>query len=144
MDDRTLVLHSMYSSLTSFICRNGYVQICSIDMNVDSFSMVITEELSTITPFATCYNSISVDSALDCVVLYNKGVSPDSSISIYTTSLQLRGYIKLPPDLSIQQLYITQHGILIVTSSIIYRYSFCGDADGSAPMETIRMYFVWI
>ena len=112
------------------IVRDGLIQVFSIEIDESLEDPILLESIhSVITPNAIGYNSSCVDSEFDCILLYNKYI--DTSLSpllIYTSSLELRGMISLG---SVHSVYITNYGILVVSSSIIYRFTFCGDPDGS-------------
>lgn len=87
---------------------------------------------SATTPFAASYHSIVVDSSLDCILLYKSRDSSSSSLLLYTSHLELRGYIEVS---RVDDVFITNYGIIVISGSLIYRYSFCGDLDGCIDLS---------
>lgn len=88
---------------------------------------------SVTTPFAVSYHSIKVDSDLDCILLYNLKDS-SSSLLLYTSQLELRGCIEVS---QIDDVFITNYGIIVISGSSVSRYSFCGDLDGCIDLSHI-------
>ena len=87
---------------------------------------------SVLTPNAMSFSSITVDSEADCIVLNNQW---SSLLLIYTTTLELRGMIRLSKQESIRSVHITSYGILVITEQSVCRFSFCGDEDGVLSVD---------
>lgn len=115
--------------------RNGLIQVYSLIVDPVSGSVYSIKLFASVsTPFAVSYHSIKVDSDLDCILLYNPKDSSSSSLLLYTSQLELRGYIEVS---QIDDVFITNYGIIAISGSYVSRYSFCGDLDGCIDLSHI-------